>query len=74
VEAELGSEAEGGRMRPYTFFAMVVVTIAALVAMFQVALVQDVISSTGYSTSEVFSGLVAILVIFYAVILVFFVR
>ncbi len=51
-------------MRLETFFALAVLEVLALVAIVQIPLVKDLITATGYSTGEVFSGIAAILLIF----------
>ena len=52
-------------MRAITFFALMVVTILILVALWQIPLVTDVVTATGYTSAEVFSGIAAVITVFY---------
>lgn len=61
-------------MSPIAFVTLCIVTFVALVGMFQITLVQDLITAAGYSTGEVFSGIATILTIFYFVLAIFTVR
>lgn len=61
-------------MTPVVWFTLVVVTIIGLVALDQVPLVVDLVTATGFSSAEVFSGIGAILMVFYVVIAIFWVR
>jgi hypothetical protein len=53
---------------------LLVVTIVALVGISQIPLVQDLVTASGYSQAEVFSGMGAILTFFYVLIAIFEVR
>lgn len=55
-------------MKPLRYFILIFITVLALVALDQVPLVQDLITASGYSPSEVIGGVIAILVIFYSVV------
>jgi hypothetical protein len=61
-------------LTPVAYFALIIVTILAVVALDQVPLVQDAITKSGFSSAEVWAGIVSILVIFYTVLFVFTVR
>jgi len=61
-------------MTPVVWFTLVIVTVIALVGMNQIPLVQDLVTATGYSSAEVFSGMGAILMVFYVIIGIFWVR
>jgi uncharacterized membrane protein YhaH (DUF805 family) len=61
-------------MKPFTWVTLVLVTIMALVAMFQIPLVQDTVTASGFSSAEVESGIAGVLLVFYSVLAVFEVR
>jgi hypothetical protein len=61
-------------MSPIAFFTLVIVTIVGLLAIFQIPLVLDVITQTGFAPAEVEAGIGAIIIIFYSVVAVFTVR
>ncbi len=50
------------------------VSIMAVIAMFQIPLVQGLVTGSGYSAAEVESGMVGIMLVFYTVLAVFEVR
>ena len=51
-------------MKVAVFFALCVLELLSLVALMQIQLVSDLITATGYTEAEVFSGIAAILLIF----------
>ena len=55
-------------MSPLGFFALTMVTIVALVAMYELPFIDDLVSASGYPAYEVFAGILAILIVFYSVI------
>ena len=57
-------------MRPVSFFALIIIQIAAVVALANVKFVQDVISRSAYSSGEIWSGVAALLLIFDVVLAV----
>ena len=61
-------------MKPFEWVTLVLVTIVAVIAMFQIPLVQDTVTATGYASAEVESGIIGVLLVFYTVIAVFMVR
>lgn len=61
-------------MKPFTWVTLVLVTIMAVIAMFQIPLVQGLVTGSGYSAAEVESGMVGIMLVFYTVLAVFEVR
>lgn len=61
-------------MTPLAFVTLCLITFVALAGMSQVPLLQDSITASGFSSTEVFSGLGVILFLFYAVLAVFTVR
>ena len=61
-------------MTPVAFFMLMVMTMIALVGLSQIPLVADVVTSTGYSPTEVWSGIAGVLVIFYVVVGIFTVK
>ena len=61
-------------MTPVAFFMLMVMTMIALVGISQIPLVADVVTSTGYSPTEIWSGIAGVLVIFYVVVGIFTVK
>jgi len=61
-------------MKPLEFFVLCVVTVIALMGMSQVPLVSDAVTATGYSSTEVFSGIASILLFFYTMLAIFTMR
>ena len=61
-------------MTIFEFFAFLIVSLLAVVAVFQIPLVNDLVTASGYSSAEVFAGIMGLLGIFYSVMLVFMVR
>ena len=61
-------------MKPLEFYILCIVTVVALMGMSQIPLVADVVTATGYSSTEVFAGISGILLLFYTVIAVFTMR
>jgi hypothetical protein len=61
-------------MKAFTWVTLLVLTVLALGGIFQIPLVQDLVTATGYSLAEVFSGMAAILVFFYVMLAIFAVR
>ena len=55
-------------MSPYVWFVMLVVVVMALVALDQIQLVQDLVTASGYSSSEVFAGLGGIFLVFWVMV------
>lgn len=51
-------------MKPSQFFGLLILEILVVVALAQVSLVQDLITSSGYSPSEVYGGILSIALIF----------
>ena len=56
-------------MNPLEFLILVVVTLLALIGLSQVPLIQDVITHSGFSAAEVWSGVGVIMIIFYTMLL-----
>lgn len=50
-------------MKIAVYFAICILEILSLVALMQIPLVTDLITATGYSEAEVFSGIASILLI-----------
>jgi hypothetical protein len=61
-------------LRPITWITLVMVTIVALAGISQIPLVQDLVTASGYSNAEVFSGIGGILFFFYVVLAIFEVK
>lgn len=61
-------------MKPVEWFTLLAVTVVALVALDQIPLVQDLITASGFSSTEVFAGIAGILLVFYTFLAIFFVR
>lgn len=61
-------------MKPITWITLVIVTVVALVGIWQIPLVTDLVTATGYSSTEVFSGIATIVIFFYFILAIFFVR
>lgn len=55
-------------MKLISLVMVVLILILALVAAFQVTLVQDLVTASGYSSQEVFSGFAALILIFASLI------
>jgi Na+/alanine symporter len=55
-------------LKPLRYFILIFITVLALVALDQIPLVQDLITASGYSSSEVIGGTIGVLVIFYSVV------
>lgn len=51
-----------------------VLTAVALGGIFQISLVQDLVTASGYSTAEVFSGLLGIIYFFYFLVAIFTIK
>lgn len=61
-------------MTPLEFFILCLVSVVALMGISQIPLVSDLVTASGYSSTEVFAGLSSILLIFYTVLAVFTMR
>lgn len=61
-------------MKPVTWFTLLMVTLVALAGISQIPLIQDLVTASGYSNAEVFSGLGTLIMFIYVVIAVFEVR
>jgi hypothetical protein len=57
-------------MTPFRYFALVMITLLAIVALAQIPLVQDLITASGYAPGEVWSGFAGILLVFYTLLAV----
>lgn len=55
-------------MKPLEFFGLLLITTLAMIGLSQIPLIQDLITASGFSSSEVWSGIGTILLIFYAVV------
>ena len=61
-------------MKPVTWVFLVIITIVFLVVVDQIPLVQDTITATGFSATEVIAGIGSVLMTFYIVLAIFEVR
>lgn len=61
-------------MTPITWVVMTVIPLVALAGIFQIPLVVDAVTATGYASAEVFSGIAGIWFFFSVIIAVFEVR
>ena len=61
-------------MKPIAFVTLVIVQVVAMVGIWQIPLVVDLITASGYGSTEVFSSIATLLVFFDFVLAVFFVR
>ncbi len=61
-------------MSPFEFFAAIIVQILLMVAAFNVPFVTDAISHSAYTTTEVFSGVMSLLIIVDTGVLIWKVR
>lgn len=61
-------------MKPLTWFFLLLIGVLMLVAMSQIKLVTDLITASGYSAGEVFTGIALLYVVFLCGLGVFLVR
>jgi hypothetical protein len=61
-------------MKPFTWVTLVIITIIGLTGMSQIPLVQDLVTASGYSNTEVFAGMGSILTFFLVALAIFEVR
>jgi len=61
-------------LKPFTWVTLVIVTIVGLAGIFAIPFVQDLVTASGYSLAEVFSGVATVLIFFDVAVLIFEVR